>query len=178
MYGLSILKVNDPECSVQGFRHKPPKGKTPIGLLALLQRLGHHSQDPCRLDSWMLAAHDVAKVARHLHGDQHPPAAGDSGHLSLLRALRPEQETCIRILQLERLENLAESLLAFPEAGSSASAAGAPARQEMRHPGRHPIDPSVVQQAVKRALDETGVSKQASSHIFRHFECLCHAGLR
>ena len=36
----------------------------------------------------------------------------------------------------------------------------------------------MVQKAIKRALDETGVSKQASSHIFRHFECLCHAGLR
>jgi integron integrase len=34
--------------------------------------------------------------------------------------------------------------------------------------GRHHLDPSVVQKAVKRAVAEAGVSKQASSHTFRH----------
>ena len=34
--------------------------------------------------------------------------------------------------------------------------------------GRHHIDPSVVQKAVKRALLEAGVTKAASCHIFRH----------
>jgi site-specific recombinase XerD len=34
--------------------------------------------------------------------------------------------------------------------------------------GRHHLDPSVVQKAVKRAAAEAGVSKQASSHTFRH----------
>jgi len=34
--------------------------------------------------------------------------------------------------------------------------------------GRHHLDPSVVQKAVKRAVMEAGVSKQASCHTFRH----------
>jgi site-specific recombinase XerD len=34
--------------------------------------------------------------------------------------------------------------------------------------GRHHLDPSVVQKAVKRAVAEAGVTKQASSHNFRH----------
>ena len=34
--------------------------------------------------------------------------------------------------------------------------------------GRHHLDPSVVQKAVKRAVAEAGVSKQASCHTFRH----------
>jgi site-specific recombinase XerC len=34
--------------------------------------------------------------------------------------------------------------------------------------GRHHIDPSVVQKAVKRALLEAGVTKAASCHTFRH----------
>jgi len=34
--------------------------------------------------------------------------------------------------------------------------------------GRHHLDPSVVQKAVKRAVAEVGVTKQASSHTFRH----------
>ena len=34
--------------------------------------------------------------------------------------------------------------------------------------GRHHLDPSVVQKAVKRAVTEAGVTKQASSHTFRH----------
>ena len=33
---------------------------------------------------------------------------------------------------------------------------------------RHHLDPSVVQKAVKRAVTEAGVTKQASSHTFRH----------
>jgi|LakMenE01Jun11ns_1017448.scaffolds.fasta_scaffold8517018_2 hypothetical protein len=35
--------------------HKATKGIAPIGLLAFLQRLGHHPQDPGSLDTWMLA---------------------------------------------------------------------------------------------------------------------------
>ena len=35
--------------------------------------------------------------------------------------------------------------------------------------GRHHLDPSVVQKAVKRAVLEAGVSKAASCHTFRHF---------
>jgi len=34
--------------------------------------------------------------------------------------------------------------------------------------GRHHLDPSVVQKAVKRAVHEAGVTKQASCHTFRH----------
>ncbi|MEB3321555.1 MAG: tyrosine-type recombinase/integrase [Synechococcaceae cyanobacterium] len=34
--------------------------------------------------------------------------------------------------------------------------------------GRHHLDPSVVQKAVKRAVAETGVTKAASCHTFRH----------
>jgi len=34
--------------------------------------------------------------------------------------------------------------------------------------GRHHLDPSVVQKAVKRAVTEAGVTKQASCHTFRH----------
>ena len=34
--------------------------------------------------------------------------------------------------------------------------------------GRHHLDPSVVKKAVKRAVTEAGVTKQASSHTFRH----------
>jgi integron integrase len=34
--------------------------------------------------------------------------------------------------------------------------------------GRHHLDPSVVQKAVKRAVADAGVTKQASCHTFRH----------
>jgi integron integrase len=34
--------------------------------------------------------------------------------------------------------------------------------------GRHHLDPSVVQRAVKRAVDRSGVPKAASCHTFRH----------
>jgi len=34
--------------------------------------------------------------------------------------------------------------------------------------GRHYLDPSVVQKAVKRAVLEPGVTKAASCHTFRH----------
>jgi site-specific recombinase XerD len=34
--------------------------------------------------------------------------------------------------------------------------------------GRHHLDPSVVQKAVKRAVGESGVTKAASCHTFRH----------
>jgi len=34
--------------------------------------------------------------------------------------------------------------------------------------GRHHLDPSVVQGAVKRAVLEAGVTKAASCHTFRH----------
>ena len=34
--------------------------------------------------------------------------------------------------------------------------------------GRHHLDPSVVQKAVKRAVAEAGVTKAASCHTFRH----------
>ena len=34
--------------------------------------------------------------------------------------------------------------------------------------GRHHLDPSVVQKAVKRAMKEAGVTKAASCHTFRH----------
>jgi site-specific recombinase XerD len=34
--------------------------------------------------------------------------------------------------------------------------------------GRHHLDPSVVQKAVKRAVLEAGVTKAASCHTFRH----------
>jgi integron integrase len=40
--------------------------------------------------------------------------------------------------------------------------------RDSRSQGRHHLDPSVVQKAVKRAVAEAGVSKQASSHTFRH----------
>lgn len=33
---------------------------------------------------------------------------------------------------------------------------------------RHHLDPSVVQKAVKRAVAESGVTKAASCHTFRH----------
>lgn len=36
------------------------------------------------------------------------------------------------------------------------------------HQGRHHLDPSVVQKAVKRAVASAGVSKAASCHTFRH----------
>ena len=36
------------------------------------------------------------------------------------------------------------------------------------HQGRHHLDPSVVQKAVKRAVTAAGVSKAASCHTFRH----------
>ena len=36
------------------------------------------------------------------------------------------------------------------------------------HQGRHHLDPSVVQKAVKRAVAAAGVSKAASCHTFRH----------
>ena len=35
--------------------------------------------------------------------------------------------------------------------------------------GRHHLDPSIVQNAVKRAVTEAGVRKAASCHTFRHF---------
>jgi site-specific recombinase XerD len=35
--------------------------------------------------------------------------------------------------------------------------------------GRHHLDPSVVQKAVKLAVLEAGVSKASSCHTFRHF---------
>jgi site-specific recombinase XerD len=41
-------------------------------------------------------------------------------------------------------------------------------RQRIWCSGRHHIDPSVVQKAVKRALLEAGVTKAASFHTFRH----------
>ena len=34
--------------------------------------------------------------------------------------------------------------------------------------GRHHLDPSLIQKAVKRAVTEAGVTKQASCHTFRH----------
>lgn len=39
---------------------------------------------------------------------------------------------------------------------------------ETGHQGRHHLDPSVVQKAVKRAVAAAGVSKAASCHTFRH----------
>ena len=73
--GLEVAPIKE---GVMDIWHKAPKGIAPIGLLAFLQRLGHHPQDPGSLDTWMLAVHDVAKVGRHLHGDQHPPAPDPS----------------------------------------------------------------------------------------------------
>ncbi len=35
--------------------------------------------------------------------------------------------------------------------------------------GRHPIDPALVQRAVKQAVGAAGVSKAASCHTFHHF---------
>jgi integron integrase len=40
--------------------------------------------------------------------------------------------------------------------------------KESGNQGRHHLDPSVVQKAVKRAVTEAGVTKQASCHTFRH----------
>lgn len=40
--------------------------------------------------------------------------------------------------------------------------------QESGAQGRHHLDPSVVQKAVKRAMADAGVSKAASCHTFRH----------
>jgi integrase len=40
--------------------------------------------------------------------------------------------------------------------------------QKERTEGRHHIDPSLIQKAVKRALLNAGVSKQPSCHTFRH----------
>jgi integron integrase len=40
--------------------------------------------------------------------------------------------------------------------------------RESGNQGRHHLDPSVVQKAVKRAMAEAGVSKAASCHTFRH----------
>jgi integron integrase len=40
--------------------------------------------------------------------------------------------------------------------------------QKDRTEGRHHIDPSLIQKAVKRALLSAGISKQASCHTFRH----------
>jgi len=40
--------------------------------------------------------------------------------------------------------------------------------RESRAQGRHHLDPSVVQKAVKRAVLEAGVTKAASCHTFRH----------
>lgn len=34
--------------------------------------------------------------------------------------------------------------------------------------GRHPIDPALVQRAVKQAVTTTGATKTASCHTFRH----------
>ena len=40
--------------------------------------------------------------------------------------------------------------------------------RESGNQGRHHLDPSVVQKAVKRAMAEAGLSKAASCHTFRH----------
>jgi len=40
--------------------------------------------------------------------------------------------------------------------------------RESGNQGRHHLDPSVVQKAVKRAVAEAGVTKAASCHTFRH----------
>ena len=40
--------------------------------------------------------------------------------------------------------------------------------RESGNQGRHHLDPSVVQKAVKKAMAEAGVTKQASCHTFRH----------
>ncbi len=38
----------------------------------------------------------------------------------------------------------------------------------MGREGRHHLDPSVVQRAVKKAVQEAGITKAAGCHIFRH----------
>ena len=46
---------------------------------------------------------------------------------------------------------------------------------------RHHVDPSIVQKAVKRAVDQAGLTKRATCHTFRHsFATLCNppAGIR
>ena len=44
--------------------------------------------------------------------------------------------------------------------------------------GRHHLDPSLVQKAIRRAVIEAKISKAATSHSFRHSQWLRHAGLR
>jgi site-specific recombinase XerD len=40
--------------------------------------------------------------------------------------------------------------------------------QKERTEGRHHIDPSLIQKAVKRAILKAGINKQARCHTFRH----------
>jgi hypothetical protein len=40
--------------------------------------------------------------------------------------------------------------------------------RKTREQGRHHVDPSIVQKAVKRAVDQAGLTKRATCHTFRH----------
>ena len=44
--------------------------------------------------------------------------------------------------------------------------------------GRHHLDPSVIQKAVRRAVLASGIITPATSHTFRHSQWLRYAGLR
>jgi hypothetical protein len=43
--------------------------------------------------------------------------------------------------------------------------------------GRHHLDPSLVQRAVRAAVQAVGISKPATCHTFRDSEWLRHPGL-
>ena len=49
---------------------------------------------------------------------------------------------------------------------------------QSRREGRHHLDPTLVQQAVRRAELPAGITKPADCHTFRHSPWLRHAGLR
>jgi hypothetical protein len=49
---------------------------------------------------------------------------------------------------------------------------------ECRQEGHHPLDATLVQKAVRRAVLAAGITKPAGGHSFRHSQWLHHAGLR
>jgi integrase len=62
----------------------------------------------------------------------------------------------------------------MPECGQAVElAVGVPQHKRWRNDqtgeqGRHPLDPSLVQKAIRRAVIEAKISKPATSHSFRH----------
>ena len=61
--------------------------------------------------------------------------------------------------------------------GATAPCPGADS-PECRQDGRHHLDPTLVQKAVRKAVLAAGITKPADCHSFRHSQWLRHAGLR